>query len=192
MSGVTAVVSGSPALGCVLIGEVLGARGMHTDNQADVEVVLGSPADLVARRSDLPIVLVTDDPLDDDDLLTAVANGANALVDRASEPDVLIRAVELVAAGEPALTSVQSFTLLRAMRAHLRGQEQHVLLTARETEILRSVQQGESVKQTAHALGISTKTVENTQRHLFSKLGVRNRSEAVARAFGLGLLDKGV
>jgi len=190
VSTVTAVVTGAPAMSRSLLGELLAARGMLPGEPGDVEVVLGTPADLVSRDSHVPIVLVTEAPLDDDDLLTAVANGADALVPRSAEPDVLVRAIELVAVGEPALTRAQTSTLVRAVRAHLRGQEQHVVLTPRELDILRSVQRGESVKQTAHALGISLKTVDNTQRHLFSKLGVRNRSQAVARAHALGLLAK--
>ncbi|MGE0308582.1 MAG: response regulator transcription factor, partial [Acidimicrobiia bacterium] len=58
------------------------------------------------------------------------------------------------------------------------------------TDILNCVEEGCSVKQTARSLGISPKTVENTQRHLFKKLGVRNRSQAVARAHALGLLPR--
>jgi hypothetical protein len=44
------------------------------------------------------------------------------------------------------------------------------------------------VKQTARALGISAKTVENLQSRLFRKLDVRNRAQAVSRAHALGML----
>ena len=60
-------------------------------------------------------------------------------------------------------------------------------LTSRESDILRSLASGHSIRQTARALGIAPKTVENVQTRLFRKLGVRNRSGAltVADAFGL-------
>ena len=61
-----------------------------------------------------------------------------------------------------------------------------VVLTDRETQILVAIADGLSVKQTALQLGISPKTVENTQRPLFRKLGVRNRSQAVAKAIETG------
>src|SRR4029077_10378356 len=48
--------------------------------------------------------------------------------------------------------------------------------------------QGYSIRQTAQALGIAPKTVENIQTRLFRKLGVRNRSGALAVADALGLL----
>src|SRR6185312_9820118 len=61
------------------------------------------------------------------------------------------------------------------------------VLTSRESDILRSLASGHSIRQTARALGIAPKTVENVQTRLFRKLGVRNRSGAltVADAFGL-------
>ena len=61
-------------------------------------------------------------------------------------------------------------------------------LTARESDILQSVARGYSIRQTARALGISPKTVENIQTRLFRKLGVRNRAAALAVADALGLL----
>jgi ATP/maltotriose-dependent transcriptional regulator MalT len=48
--------------------------------------------------------------------------------------------------------------------------------------------QGHSIRQTARALGIAPKTVENVQTRLFRKLGVRNRSGALAVADAFGLL----
>jgi DNA-binding NarL/FixJ family response regulator len=62
-------------------------------------------------------------------------------------------------------------------------------LTRREREILDSIARGESVRQTAQALGIAVKTVQSEQRQLFSKLGARNRPQALTNARGLGLLD---
>jgi two-component system, NarL family, nitrate/nitrite response regulator NarL len=60
-------------------------------------------------------------------------------------------------------------------------------LTSRESDILQSLANGHSIRQTARVLGIAPKTVENVQTRLFRKLGVRNRSGAltVADAFGL-------
>lgn len=57
-------------------------------------------------------------------------------------------------------------------------------LTPREREIIGLAAAGYSVKQTAHTLRVSVKTVENIQRHLFSKLGVHGRSGALAAVYG--------
>jgi DNA-binding NarL/FixJ family response regulator len=62
-------------------------------------------------------------------------------------------------------------------------------ISPREHDILQSIARGYSVRETARNLGITSKTVENTQTRLFRKLGVRNRVTALAAARRLGLLD---
>jgi DNA-binding CsgD family transcriptional regulator len=62
-------------------------------------------------------------------------------------------------------------------------------LTVRESQILRSIAAGDTVRQTARWLGITEKTVQNTQARLFRKFGCRNRAATLARAIDLGLLD---
>ena len=62
-------------------------------------------------------------------------------------------------------------------------------LTPRECDVLRSIADGHTVRQSARALGIATKTVENTQARLFRKLGVRNRNGALMAAHAIGLLE---
>jgi DNA-binding CsgD family transcriptional regulator len=56
------------------------------------------------------------------------------------------------------------------------------------SDIAASLARGHSIRQTARALGISPKTVENTQTRLFRRLGVRNRAEALGALEALGLL----
>lgn len=65
-------------------------------------------------------------------------------------------------------------------------------LTARESDILGLLACGHTIRQTARALGIAAKTVENTQARLFRKLGARNRMEALTIADGWGLIDRTV
>jgi DNA-binding CsgD family transcriptional regulator len=62
-------------------------------------------------------------------------------------------------------------------------------LTPRELDILGSIADGDTVRQTAHTLGIAVKTVENTQARLFRKLGVHNRAGALTTAYRLGLIN---
>jgi DNA-binding NarL/FixJ family response regulator len=62
-------------------------------------------------------------------------------------------------------------------------------ISPREHDILQSIARGNSVRETARDLGITSKTVENTQTRLFRKLGVRNRVNALTAARRLGLLD---
>jgi LuxR family maltose regulon positive regulatory protein len=61
-------------------------------------------------------------------------------------------------------------------------------LTARERDVLAMISQGLSNKRVARALGISPETVKSHVKHIFLKLEVRTRAEAVSRAGSFGLL----
>ena len=56
---------------------------------------------------------------------------------------------------------------------------EQVVLTSRETEVLRSLVQGLANKEIAARLEISESTVKNTIQQLFAKAGVRTRSQLV-------------
>src|SRR6266700_3413361 len=103
------------------------------------------------------------------------------------EPGHWQTTAELVGAGQVVLDPRQARMLVDAARGQLTARRAAGQApTPREREILVSIDRGESVKQTARALGISVKTVENLQRRLFRRLGVRNRAQAVAAAHARG------
>lgn len=68
------------------------------------------------------------------------------------------------------------------------GKEAFRQLTAREAEILDHIAQGLDNAQIAARLEMSEKTVRNHITHIFDKIGVENRSQAIvmAREAGLG------
>src|SRR6516165_1502244 len=61
-------------------------------------------------------------------------------------------------------------------------------LTAREYDILALISRGLSNKRIARAFEISPETVKSHVKHIFLKLAVSTRAEAVSRAGSLGLL----
>lgn len=63
-----------------------------------------------------------------------------------------------------------------------------VSLTPKELEILTLLQQGASNKKIADALYVTQATVKTHLAHIYTKLGVRGRHEAISRAFALRLL----
>ena len=62
-------------------------------------------------------------------------------------------------------------------------------LTIRERAIIAMIRQGYSNKRVARALEISPETVKSHVKHIFLKLTVRSRTEAVFRAGTLGYCD---
>jgi LuxR family maltose regulon positive regulatory protein len=63
------------------------------------------------------------------------------------------------------------------------------LLTYREMDVLRLLEQRLTNKEIAHELGITTETVRQHTVNLFRKLGVQNRRQAVAAAHRLHFFD---
>lgn len=64
-----------------------------------------------------------------------------------------------------------------------------LVLTPKELEILSLLQQGASNKKIADALYVTEATVKTHLAHIYVKLSVRGRHEAIARAFALHLLS---
>ena len=62
-------------------------------------------------------------------------------------------------------------------------------LSDRELEVLQYVASGSRNHEIARRLNVSIKTVEFHLRNILGKLGVRSRTEAVVRAWQLGLLS---
>jgi DNA-binding CsgD family transcriptional regulator len=72
-----------------------------------------------------------------------------------------------------------------AERRRAREQEESVLLTAREREVLSWVARGKTNPQIAEALWLSPATVRKHLENVYGKLGVSTRTAAVARFLGL-------
>jgi DNA-binding NarL/FixJ family response regulator len=140
----------------------------------------------LAQSKDIPIVLVTGDELTGTELLDAVCRGADAMLHADSRPAELVDAARTVGGGGGVLDAEQTRAVMAAVRVGL--SHPAIRLTPREVDIIKSIARGDAVKQTARALGISAKTVENLQSRLFRKLEVRNRAQAVARVHALALL----
>ncbi|MBZ9649239.1 response regulator [Sphingobium sp. 3R8] len=59
-------------------------------------------------------------------------------------------------------------------------------LTPREADLLRTLLQGDTTKQAAHALGISVRTAEMHRSNLLDRLGARSVAEAIRIAVQAG------
>jgi len=62
-------------------------------------------------------------------------------------------------------------------------------LSARESDILKLIAEGLSNKEIARTLAITPETVKSHVKHIFIKLNVEKRAQAVSRAQMLGLAD---
>lgn len=128
------------------------------------------------------LVLTTYDS--DADIVRAVEAGATGYLLKDTPREELFRAVRAAARGESVLAPAVAARLMTRMRAPAEEN-----LTAREIEVLDLVSKGNSNKQVARSLHISTATVKTHLIHIFDKLGVKDRTSAVTAALEKGILS---
>lgn len=123
----------------------------------------------------------------DEDLIKALAAGADGYLLKNAEPDELFQAIRQVAAGQGVLSPEVTARVMQAAGS-AQSQQQATLLSQREQEVLTELTKGGTTAHIAAVLFISENTVKTHIRHILEKLGAANRTEAVARAAELGLI----
>lgn len=124
------------------------------------------------------IVLTTYDT--DEDITRALKAGAKAYVLKDITADGLIACIHDVLDGKTYLAPAAAAKLAEGVA--------RVQVTPRERSALQLMADGKSNKEIAAALGISERTVKTHLGHLFEKLGVTSRTEAVRVATRRGLV----
>ena len=142
-------------------------------------------------RNELPptIILTTFD--DDQLVLAGLKAGAKGYLLKDVSLEQLVGAIQTVAGGgslvQPAMTQ-RLLSGLEHMRNEFVSLDRPDPLTERETEILRLMAGGFSNKEIANSLGVAEGTIKNHVSNILSKLGVRDRTRAVLKAFELQLV----
>jgi two-component system NarL family response regulator len=126
----------------------------------------------------LVIVLTTYDT--DDEISRALKAGAKAYVLKDISADGLVTCIRDVLAGKTYLAPAAAAKLAEGVT--------RVQLTPRELATLRLLADGKANKEIATALDISERTVKTHLAHLFEKLGVTSRTEAIKIATRRGLV----
>lgn len=187
------VLRGTPGPAWQRVTAALLAGGLPVSSEVAVPgslVVLVDPAPEDWPTAGPPVVLVSSRPPGRSEVLAALLRGAGALIAADRVATDLVPACTLAAHGHVTVSPDAARTVLDALRAPAAAPGLPEL-TSRELDILRLIADGHTVRQTARALGIAAKTVENTQSRLYRKLGARNRSGALVAAHALGLLELG-
>lgn len=110
------------------------------------------------------------------DIVAALAAGATGYLLKDAPPDAVRRAVRDAAVGRQVLSPTVS------AQVKARSEAPATALSPREIEILRLLATGATNRGLAQALFISEATVKTHLVHIYSKLGVDNRTQAIDRA----------
>lgn len=125
---------------------------------------------------DAPPVLILTTYDTDSDILAAVEAGASGYMLKDAPPEQIRGAVQSAAAGQTALAPEVAARLMGRIR------NPAPVLSAREVELVELLATGMSNKAIARALFISEATVKTHLVHIYDKLGVDNRTAAIAVA----------
>jgi DNA-binding NarL/FixJ family response regulator len=145
----------------------------------------------LAAKGEVPptIILTTFD--DDQLVLAGLKAGARGYLLKDVSLEQLVDAVKAVASGGSLVQPVVTQRLLAGlerMQNEFTSLDRPDPLTERETEILRLMAGGYSNKEIANSLGVAEGTVKNHVSNILSKLGVRDRTRAVLKAFEIGIV----
>lgn len=113
----------------------------------------------------------------------AVKAGADGYLSKGASREAVERAMRDVVAGSQVLDPL----VTRGVFGKLSDREPDAL-SDRELEVLQEVSRGKSTREVAEAIFLSEETVKTYLKQIFRKLGVRDRTEAVAEAFRRGLV----
>jgi two-component system nitrate/nitrite response regulator NarL len=190
--------------GMEVVGEAVGRKGAfeiaarERPNLLVVDVQLGGECALdfledLLTQCEAKAILLTGSA-NEDQIHRAMEAGAMGLVYKEEDPEMLIRAIKGVHAGEAwfsrsLMTSALS-RLRTARSAKARPDREAVKiasLTAREREIVALIAGGLNRKKIAEQLFVSDATVRNHLTSIFSKLEVSNQFELVFFAQRHGL-----
>ena len=185
-AGISVVAQGKGA------DELVGLVRRHRPDVVLLEVDLRGADDGVAitrrivhEHHDQVVILLS--CTEDDELaVRALRAGAMGFLCKSDDPAALPRAVMGALRGEAAISRrlagrvVQQLRLASGPGAGLRPI--HSRLTAREWEVLDLMTEGRTTDELAASFVVSSDTIRTHVKHIFDKLGVNSRADAVAEA----------
>lgn len=194
--GLVTVLRGYPELAPITVADDgLTALALLRDTPPDVVVLdLRLPGldgleilEALQREQRPTDAVVVSAQLDAATVHRAIAAGARGFLSKTMPGTAIAEAIVAAARGETVLCPTAQTLLAEEVRARRHAVERP-LLSPREIDVLRLASEGFSTPEIAGRLHVSTTTVKTHLQHAFGKLGVNDRSAAVAQAIRRGLL----
>ena len=137
----------------------------------------------IKERSPDTKVLVLTMFTDPGTVAEAVKAGADGYLSKGASRETVVQAIYDVAAGHAVLDP----NVTEGIFGRISGKDPRAL-TDRELIVLQELSHGKSTREVAEHIHVSEETVKTYLKQIFRKLGVHDRTEAVAEAFRRGLV----
>jgi DNA-binding NarL/FixJ family response regulator len=118
---------------------------------------------------------------DSEHIFRALKAGASGYLLKRSEPEEVLEAIKDARDGGAPMSSQVAQRVVRSFHETAATNLDTAALTEREKEILTFLSKGFANKEIADKLNITVPTVRTHLRHIYEKLHVRSRSEAIVR-----------
>jgi DNA-binding NarL/FixJ family response regulator len=174
IEGLAAVVAAHPDVAVVDLG-LPGRDGIALTRE--IKALVGPPRVVILTMQELG-----------DDVLAAIAAGADAYCVKASDPATVVEAVRTAAAGGAYFDPRIAHVVLRKLSGSNERPERSPL-SPRETEIVRLVAEGVGNADIAERLNVGLGTVKGHLRDILEKLSASDRAHAAVTAYRRGLIS---
>jgi DNA-binding NarL/FixJ family response regulator len=150
----------------------------------DIQLPDGSGIDCTARlkrllpRTHILMFTIYEDA---EQIFRALEAGASGYLLKRTAPVALLHAIHEVKHGGAPMTGEIARKVIQFFRKEPPKGEKNDRLTPRETEILELLAKGHASKEIAQNLSIGLETVNSHLKHIYEKLHVRSRTEAVIK-----------
>jgi DNA-binding NarL/FixJ family response regulator len=133
------------------------------------------------RAPDVPILALTiyDDR---DDVFNALCAGASGYLLKNTPPERLLESVREVASGGAPMSPEVARKVIKLFREIRPPKHADYQLTPHQIRLLKLLADGHNYKTAAVELGVTVDTIAFHLRHIYEKLQVHSKSEAVAKA----------
>ena len=130
---------------------------------------------------------------EEEKVVKAIQSGANGYILKGASADRILYAIKAIHKGgsfiQPSLARVLLKYFKLPSNQNMFPEEEKISLTKREQETLQLIAKGFSNNEIAGILGISKSTVRTHLEHIYQKMDVTNRVEAITEGYKRGMVE---
>jgi len=114
-------------------------------------------------------------------IFKALAAGATGFMLKQTRPDELLLAIKDVHEGGSPMSSHIARKIVQSFQQRVQRDDETPSLSPREAQVIELLAKGYLYKEVAETMGVSYATIHTHIRHIYEKLQVRSRTEAVVK-----------